>query len=309
MTTSALGSAPSLTDLFSLLPAVQAASEAIAAAAKSSAPLDGWSLAARDPAVIERMMPLMKWFYDYYYRVSTDGWEQIPTDEPVMFVGSHNGGLPAPDMHMMLYDYCRRFGTEQPLYGLMSPKVWQVMPPIARTAAQLGAVQAHPKMAIAALNRGAHVAVYPGGAQDVFRPYGQRHRIYFHNRKGFIKLAIKKGVPIVPMISCGAHSTFVVLADIYPQMQQLHRWGMPWAFGVDPETFPIYLGLPWGLGLGPLPHIPPPIKIHTRICAPIRFERTGAKALRDVAYVDACFTQVKDDMQTALDRLVAQCGD
>ncbi len=294
-------------DFFALFSALRAAGEVMTRKNERSELLDGWSLDVRDPSVLARMMPLMRWFYDYYYRVRTGGWEHIPAGEPVMFVGSHNGGLPAPDMHMLLYDWCDRFGTEKPLYGLMSPKIWDVMPPIARVAAEMGAVQAHPKMALAALNRQASIVIYPGCVQDVFRPYHQRHRIYFHNRKGFIKLAIKKGVPIVPMISYGAHSTFVVLADIYPQMKSLHEWGMPWIFGVDPEAFPIYLGFPWGLAFGPLPHIPPPLQIHTRICPPIRFERTGAAALKDSSYVDACFRQVKSQMQRSLDELVASC--
>ena len=290
------------TALYSFFAAVQRANEAFVPRSHSN--LDGWSLEDREPAALEKMMPLWQWFYDYYFQVNTDGWEQIPADEPVMFVGSHNGGLPAPDLHMMLYDWCRRFGAKKSLYGLMSPKIWEVLPTIARSATQVGAVQAHPKMAIAALNHGASIVVYPGGIQDVFRPYDQRHQVYFHQRKGFIKLAIKKGVPIVPMISCGAHSTFVVLADIYPQMKALHEWGMPWALGVDPEVFPIYLGLPWGLSFGPLPHIPLPTKIHTRICEPIRFERYGSKALQDSHYIEECFEKVRNQMQKALDQLV-----
>jgi 1-acyl-sn-glycerol-3-phosphate acyltransferase len=267
--------------------------------------LDGWSLDGRDPDVLKQVMPLMGWLHRHYYQVSTDGWEHIPADENVMLVGSHNGGLPAPDMHMMLYDWCDRFGTERPLYGLMHPSVWKVSPPAAHIAAQMGAIRAHPKMGLAALNRKANIALYPGGAQDVFRPYSMRNKIYFHNRKGFIKLALKKAVPIVPMISCGAHSTLVVLGDIYPQIRQLNAAGMPWFLGIDPEVFPIYLGLPWGLAIGPLPNIPLPIKIHTRICPPIRFERTGAEALRDKAYVDACYEQVQAKMQASLDDLVA----
>ena len=291
------------TALLSLFAAVQAVNEVPIPQALGS-PLDGWSLTDRDPAALQRMMPLMRWFYEHYFQVTTDGWERIPTDEAVMFVGSHNGGLPAPDLHMMLYDWCCRFGVEKPLYGLMSPKIWEVFPSIARSATKMGAVQAHPKMAIAALNQGANLVVYPGGIQDVFRPYYQRHKVYFHQRKGFIKLAIKKGVPIVPMISCGSHSTFVVLADIYPQMKVLHEWGMPWVLGVDPEVFPIYLGLPWGLSVGPLPHIPLPTRIYTRICEPIRFERVGSSALQDSRYIDKCFERVRNQMQKALDQLV-----
>lgn len=252
------------------------------------------------------MMPLLGWVYEHYYRVSTDGWEQIPTDEPVMLVGSHNGGLAAPDLHMMLYDWCRCFGPERSLYGLMHPGVWQVLPAAARWATQMGAVQAQPKMAIAALNQGASIGVYPGGVQDVFRPYAMRHKIYFHNRQGFIKLALKKAVPIVPMISYGAHSTLIVLADIYSQVRYLHEQGIPWPGGIDPEVFPIYLGLPWGIAFGPLPHIPLPVKLHTRICSPIRFERYGPETLRDRDYVDACYQTVSTQMQQALDDLVAE---
>ncbi|MEM8504647.1 MAG: lysophospholipid acyltransferase family protein [Cyanobacteria bacterium P01_D01_bin.1] len=297
-----------LESLLSLFSAIQSASKAYASQSEQSSALDGWSLEDRNPVVLGQQLPLIQWLYDHYFHVTTDGWEQTPTDEPVMFVGSHNGGIAAPDMHMMLCDWCRRFGTEQPLYGLMSPKVWDAFPSVARLATQMGAVQAHPKMAIAALNKGANIVVYPGGIQDVFRPHSKRHKIHFYQRKGFIKLAIKKGVPIVPMISHGAHSSFIVLADIYPLMKALHDWGMPWALGIDPEAFPLYLGLPWGFSFGPLPHIPLPVQIHTRICSPIRFDRVGSKALHDSNYIGECYERVHTQMQRALDQLVRERG-
>ena len=136
-------------------------------------------------------------------------------------------------------------------------------------------------MAIAALRSGASLLVYPGGLQDIFRPYDLRYKIYFAGRQGFIKLALRENVPIVPVISCGTHETLIVLADCYKIMQQLHSWGMPWLFGIDPEVFPIYLGLPWGLAFGPLPNIPLPVPIHTRVCPPIVLERYGREAASD----------------------------
>lgn len=129
-------------------------------------------------------------------------------------------------------------------------------PDIAQAAAKVGAIIAHPKMAIAALHSGASVLVYPGGAEDVFRPHSLRHQIYFAERHSFIKLALREKVPIVPLISTGAHDTLIVLADCYKIIQQLHEWGIPWLFDIDPVVFPIYLGLPWGLAFGPLPNIP-----------------------------------------------------
>jgi 1-acyl-sn-glycerol-3-phosphate acyltransferase len=161
-------------------------------------------------------------------------------------------------------------------------------------------------MTIAALRRGATVLIYPGGAQDVFRPYWLRNKIYFCDRQGFIKLALQEEVPIIPLISHGAHSTLIVLIDIYPQLQQLHQQGLPWLGGIDPVVFPIYLGLPWGIGIGPLPNIPLPVKLHTRVCPPIIFDRYGEEAAQDRDYVNECYHKVCHFMQLELDRLVKE---
>jgi 1-acyl-sn-glycerol-3-phosphate acyltransferase len=267
----------------------------------------GWSLNDREPAAIASLLPFYDWAYHHYFRVQTSGWEQVTPNQPALFVGSHNGGLAAPDMHMFIYDWYRRFGYDHPAYGLMHPNMWTALPPVAEMAAKLGAVRAHPKMAIAALRQGASVLVYPGGARDVFRPANLSHQIHFRGHKGFIKLALRQKVPIVPLVSWGAHATLMILADCYEQAKQLHRWGMPWLFNVDPSVFPIYWGCPWGLMVGPAPNIPWPVQIHTRVCTPIWFENYGRETLTDAAYIDACYQQVVAAMQGELDQLVAAC--
>jgi 1-acyl-sn-glycerol-3-phosphate acyltransferase len=255
--------------------------------------------------MIQTLLPKWEWFYHHYFRVQTSGWEHVPATGKALFVGSHNGGLASPDLAMFLVDWLHRFGVERPIYGLMHPKMWQAYPPVARLATEVGALQAHPRMAMAALQAGASVLVYPGGAQDVFRPYRLRQKIHFVGRKGFIKLALREGVPIVPLISWGAHHTLVVLEDCYQQVKALNQQGLlPWLLDLDPEVFPIYLGLPWGLALGPVPHVPWPVQIHTRVCEPIEFQRYGRQAAQDVEYVQACYDQVVAHMQTALDDLV-----
>ncbi len=269
---------------------------------------DGWSLDERDPQVIKSLMPLWEWFYHHYFRVTTDGWHHLPPTGKILIVGSHNGGLAAPDMFMFMYDWFRRFGYDRLAYGLTHPKVWQVFPRVAKFAVQCGSVVAHPKMAIAAFRREAAVLVYPGGGDDAFRPHQMRDKIYFAGRQGFIKLALRENVPIVPIISWGAHDTLMILADFYQQARQLHEWGIPWLFDTDPEVFPIYLGLPWGLGIGPLPNLPLPVQIHNRVCTPIRFEHYGRAASSDRDYVNACYEQVLTQMQTELDCLAHQRG-
>lgn len=267
---------------------------------------NGWSLQARDPQIIKAWMPIWEWFYQHYFRVQTEGWHHMPASGKVLIVGSHNGGLASPDTSMVMLDWFRRFGTERPAYALMHPAAWQT-PIFAIPGAQVGALMAHPKMAIAALREDAALLVYPGGAKDLFRPYSSRHQIELAGHRGFIKLALQESAPIVPVISHGAHETLMILGDLYEQVKPLQSMGFPWL--VDPRigVFPIYLGLPWGIGIGPMPNFPLPIQIHTRVCAPVIFERYGKAAARDRAYVDACYEQVRLHMQAELDDLVQKC--
>jgi 1-acyl-sn-glycerol-3-phosphate acyltransferase len=267
---------------------------------------DGWSLSERNPEIIKAWMPIWEWFYRYYFRVQTSGWHHMPSVGKVLIVGSHNGGLGSPDTSMFMYDWFRTFGYERLAYALMHPSAWDT-PIFAVPGAPVGALIAHPKMASAALRKDAALLVYPGGAQDLFRPYTWRNRIHLANNKAFIKLALREEVPIVPIISHGAHSTLIVLADFYQQMKQFHEWGFPWLLDGNTGVFPIYLGLPWGVGIGPLPNFPLPMQIHTHVCAPIVFERYGRVASRDRTYVDACYEQVRAMMQAELDELVQKC--
>ncbi|GAB4346827.1 MAG: hypothetical protein OHK0047_40720 [Leptolyngbyaceae cyanobacterium] len=271
-----------------------------------STSLNGWSLDDRDPQVIQQLLPLLDWFYHDYFHVQTSGWEHIPATGRVLLIGSHNGGMVAPDLYMVMHDWYQRFGVERPAYALMNPTIWRILPGLAQLGTQVGTLRAHPKMALAALQRDASLLIYPGGAQDLFRPYTERHKIHFQGRHGFIKLALETETPIVPLISHGAHETLIILADLYPQLQQLHQLGMPWPFGIDPEVWPIYLGLPWGIAIGPLPNIPFPVQIHTRVCPPIVFERYGDEAAHDPDYVHECYETVRNTMQSELDKLTQE---
>jgi 1-acyl-sn-glycerol-3-phosphate acyltransferase len=230
----------------------------------------------------------------------------MPSQGKVLIVGSHNGGLASPDTSMVMVDWFRRFGYERLAYGLMHPAAWET-PLFAVPGAQVGAIRAHPTMAIAALRQEAALLVYPGGAQDLFRPYTQRHQINLAGQQGFIKLALREEAPIVPVVSHGAHETLIILGDFYEQIQQLNQWGFPWLLDGDIGVFPIYLGLPWGLGIGPVPNWPLPVKIRTRVCPPILFERYGREAAKDRDYVAACYEQVRTQMQHELDDLVQWC--
>ena len=74
-----------------------------------------------------------------------------------------------------------------------------------------------------------------------------------------------------------------MLTDLYDQVRQLHEAGLTLAFwAIDPEVFPIYLGLPWGLGVGPVPKYSiAGIYAYSSGQSPIRFEHYGEEASKE----------------------------
>jgi 1-acyl-sn-glycerol-3-phosphate acyltransferase len=53
---------------------------------------------------------------------------------------------------------------------------------------------------------------YPGGEKECFRPYKDKAVVDFYQRKGFIKVAVRNRVPVVPIVSVGAHETYLILS-------------------------------------------------------------------------------------------------
>jgi hypothetical protein len=66
---------------------------------------------------------------------------------------------------------------------------------------------------------------------------------------------------------------------------------------------PLGFALPWGLIAGvPLPHLPPPVKIHTRILAPIDLD-LPVSAAEDAEAVEIAFERVRSAMEASMTEL------
>ncbi len=167
---------------------------------------------------------------------------------------------------------------------------------------RLGALPAHPDVARAALRRGASVLVYPGGDEDVFRPWSKRNRIRLAQRTGFVRLALQERVPVQPVVSIGGHETVFVATD-----------GRRLAGTLGLERFrlkalPLVIGPPWGVSPGDsLLHLPLPAKITVQVGEPIDFhDRFGRLDPRDPDVIWACYQLVEMRMQAMLDALAAE---
>jgi len=282
------------------IPPLEALKDSLAAfAEKGREPVRPDDLDARDPRFIQRIMPLVGVLYDHYFRAETELETPFP-EGPSLVIGNHNAMTGMPDMFCHMLAFWRLYSPERASYGLMHDVPFNV--PIAGAWLNAsGAITASPKNAARALERGAPVLAFPGGDLDACKPYARRYEIEFGKRRGFVRTALRYGVPFVPIVSVGAHQSLYIWTDGRKLAEKLNfpkitRW----------NTAPIGFALPWGPILGiPLPHIPPPVKIHTRILAPIH-HGLPPSAADDPEAVEAVFNQVFSAMQAAMDDLRLQ---
>ena len=250
-------------------------------------------LDARDERFIRRVQPLLGVFYDHYFRCETELEEELP-EGGFLAVGNHNAMTGTPDMFCHMAAFWRRYGTDRLAYGLMHDVPFRF--PVAGTWLNAaGAISANRVNARRALERGAAVLVFPGGDLDACKPYSRRYTIEFGRRRGFIRTAIRERVPIVPLVSVGAHSGLYIWTD-GRAIAELLRLPML----ARSNVAPIGVAMPWGIIFGvPYPHLPPPVKIHTRILRPIRFD-LPPEAADDSAEVERAFERVAGAMHAAM---------
>lgn len=259
---------------------------------------DGSSLDRRDPRYIGDLLPVMELFYRHYFRVTATGFENIPRAGPALVVGNHSGGIMTPDTAMTLHAWMTAHGVDAPVYGLVHPAIFRI-PYLNVHTMKIGGIRAHPRQAMAALDAGKVVLVYPGGGDEAYRSYERRHEIDLMGRTGFVSLALRYGLPIVPLVAVGGHETLIVL-DEGEGLARLLGWdrrGVP--------RLPITLSWPWGITAGFVYNMPFPAKIDIEVGEPITFDDVDPAGVRDRAVVRACYERVRSRMQEMLDQMVA----
>src|SRR5205807_1973659 len=135
---------------------------------------------------IRSQLPLMWLAATLYHRADVRGFERIPEDRPVLFVGNHSGGNTPADSVVFMLAFNTYFGVERPVYALAHALVTS-FPIVGGFGRRWGIVTADPKIGEAALARGACVLVYPGGDVETHRPWTARNEVRFDDRKGFLK--------------------------------------------------------------------------------------------------------------------------
>jgi 1-acyl-sn-glycerol-3-phosphate acyltransferase len=251
-----------------------------------------------DPAFLTRVVPLME-TYGRYFDSEVRGTERLPDRGPALLVGNHSGPNCDPDTPALMAAWYRRNGFDNPLVLLSFDLIFAV-PGAGEFFRRLTQVPANQQNGAAALDRGAAVLVYPGGLEDIARPWAERNRIVLAGHKGFIKLALQKGVPVIPIVSHGGHESSIVLS----RGRRIAK-----ALGLNKYrtySMPLVLTIPWGLVVGPIPAFPIPTKVTLQVCEPIHWSRLSPEDAENPDIVQQCYDEVESVMQRTLDALATE---
>ena len=254
-----------------------------------------WTLEGPDWGFFE----IQKYFWnpliDYWFRMEIEGWDNLPP-APALLIGTHSGGPFPWDAWTVGVQWWRHFGRERPLHGTAHDAL-MATPLVGSYFRRMGVLPAAPDSLTAALAEGRDVALWPGGERDSLRAWRQRDEAILAGRTGFIKLAIRSGVPIVPIATIGGPDAMPVLAT----GRRLAR-----ALRLDKvariKLFPIALQAPWGISPALLPEVPFPAKIRTAFQTPIELCADPERA-EDEDYVVDRYQAVQDSIQAGMDML------
>jgi 1-acyl-sn-glycerol-3-phosphate acyltransferase len=254
---------------------------------------DDW-LDAWDPGYIRTTLPALRALSKVYFRAEVRGLSNIPEEGPILLVGNHSGGTLIADTFVFAQAFYDHFGPLRRFHQLAHDLVFK-LPGARNSLSRYGTVPASPENMTAALERDAALLVYPGGDHETYRPTWESGKIDFAGRRGFAKLAIEHGCPIVPVVAIGGQETALFLGQgrDLARLMRLDRL-------LRIKVFPAQIAPPFGLTIMDLPgRLPLPSKIVIRVLPKIDLnERLGKSPDEDDAY-----ELVTGTMQRALDKL------
>lgn len=174
----------------------------------------------------------------------------------------------------------------------LSASVLFRIPLLREMALWLGCVDASRKTAERNLDRGHSLVVLPGGEAEQIMTECGRERIYLKNRKGFVKLAMRKRCPVVPIYVFGCSDSYRTTRVLYGIRHWLVR-----RCGI---CIPLCRGL-FGSPMCPLPK-----KVTVVLGKPLEFEMEGASPTD--AELDAAHDRFMRELTSLFDKHKDSCG-
>jgi hypothetical protein len=225
-----------------------------------------------------------------YHRFEVRGLENLlHIRGPAMIVGYH-GKPGARDLIMLQTLLLREHG--QVTYAVVHDLA--VALPGMRTVGEgMMMVERDPEAIAAVVARGEKLVVAPGGLYEAWGSFRERYRVSWRGI-GYLKLAAKHDLPVVPVAGVGVDDAF------YGAFNGYRVWKPVW------ERLHLPPGTGAWLGLGPAgfwPFSPPfPARIVQHIGSPTSLSRAGVRGPDDVEGLTRVHQELAARVQLMLDR-------
>lgn len=182
-----------------------------------------------------------------YHRYSADGLQNLPNKGKIILAIHHS--LATYDGFLLGLEIYERKGRLAK--GLGDDLLFK-LPLTKNLASDIGLVPASHKNAHKLLEDGELLAVAPGGMRESLRPSEERYNILWNKRKGFVKLAIETGTPIILAACPSADRIFKIYQNPVTALAY-KKFRLP---------LPFFRG--WGLSM-----IPRPVKLTHYLSRPL----------------------------------------
>jgi 1-acyl-sn-glycerol-3-phosphate acyltransferase len=215
--------------------------------------VDEWGRSERTRAMARS---LYEPIYSKWFRTEWEGLEKIPTEGGALLVANHAGAIPS-DAPVIMHGIEKEL--QRPVYG-MADYFFRTVPVVGTLWARAGGVSARPANAYRLLKEQQQLAlVFPEGTKGPSKSFTDRYQLRRFGRGGFVEIAMRAGVPIVPISVIGSEEAMPVVFRL-PRLAK--ALGIPY--------FPITANL---LTMGPLGiAMPFPAKFKLRVLDPIHFD-------------------------------------
>ena len=232
------------------LPRASAPSEST----KRRSDVDGWGRSERMRAIARRLYDPL---YRRWFRVEWEGLEHIPREGGALLVANHGGAIPS-DAPVIMHGL--ETELSRPVYGL-AENLFRALPVIGTLWSRTGGVPAHPDNAFRLLHDEQQlVLVFPEGTKATGKLVTERYRLRRFGRGGFVEIAMRAGVPIVPIAIVGNEEAMPILAKSKLLAKLLN---VPYV----PLTANMFIFGPIGGLVMPLPS-----KFRLRVLPPVHFD-------------------------------------
>jgi 1-acyl-sn-glycerol-3-phosphate acyltransferase len=195
--------------------------------------------------------------YKQWFRAEWEGLDKIPRHGGALIIANHAGAVPS-DAPVIMHGIEEEL--KRPVYGL-ADYLFKALPVVGTMWARVGGVPAHPENAYRLLREQQQlVLVFPEGSKGTGKLYRERYQLRRFGRGGFVEIAMRAGVPIVPIAVVGAEEAMPIL---WKSTALARITGLPYA----PLTANM---LAFGPLLGAL--TPLPAKFKLRVLEPVKID-------------------------------------